>query len=300
MPILNSYPSLPDPSTMRHEMLVWIQDRFTPFPIGHMATNDVILKLKGIAWTTGYRVFATLAQFGTMLVLVRIIPPEECGRAGAVVGVLTMLNVLSCRAFISQALQLPEGEEPDWSMHWRAGFWLQATLFVMTNAIAGGLWFLAEPPLYRDPLALGVARRSLRVPECSAQHHAPAGTGFSPSPHPRRHQQGLWHSDHVELGRRRVRRTCHRGGRERHSRDSRLYRSSPRAPLSAPFSLVQISRLAAIQGFSALRIPAKLVRIAPIFARRARGSGLASTAWFCRARPPTTCAIALSRHPSGK
>ncbi len=105
-----------------------------------MATNDIILK--GIAWTTGYRVFAMLAQFGAMLVLVRIIPPEEYGRAGAVVGVLTMLNVLSCRAFVSQALQLPEGEEPDWTMHWRAGFWLQATLFVVTNAIAGGLWFL--------------------------------------------------------------------------------------------------------------------------------------------------------------
>ena len=104
--------------------------------------EDFAIRVKGIAWTTGYRVFAMLAQFGAMLVLVRIIPPEEYGRAGAVVGVLTMLNVLSCRAFVSQALQLPEGEEPDWTMHWRAGFWLQATLFVVTNAIAGGLWFL--------------------------------------------------------------------------------------------------------------------------------------------------------------
>jgi O-antigen/teichoic acid export membrane protein len=107
----------------------------------HLPTDGGII-LKGIAWTTGYRVFATFAQFGAMLVLVRIIPPEEYGRAGAVVGVLTMLNVLSCRAFFSQALQLPEGEEPDWTMHWRAGLWLQATLFVVTNAIAGGLWFV--------------------------------------------------------------------------------------------------------------------------------------------------------------
>ena len=107
----------------------------------HLPTDKGII-LKGVAWTTGYRVFATFAQFGAMLVLVRIIPPEEYGRAGAVVGVLTMLNVLSCRAFFSQALQLPKGEEPDWTMHWRAGLWLQATLFVVTNAIAGGLWFV--------------------------------------------------------------------------------------------------------------------------------------------------------------
>ena len=58
----------------------------------HLPTDKGII-LKGIAWTTGYRVFATFAQFGAMLVLVRIIPPEEYGRAGAVVGVLTMLNV---------------------------------------------------------------------------------------------------------------------------------------------------------------------------------------------------------------
>ena len=47
--------------------------------------SDKSIILKGIVWTTGYRVFATLAQFGAMLVLVRIIPPEEYGRAGAVV-----------------------------------------------------------------------------------------------------------------------------------------------------------------------------------------------------------------------
>ena len=88
----------------------------------HLPTDKGII-LKGVAWTTGYRVFATFAQFGAMLVLVRIIPPEEYGRAGAVVGVLTILNVLSCRAFFSQALQLPKGEEPDWTMHWRAGLW---------------------------------------------------------------------------------------------------------------------------------------------------------------------------------
>ena len=64
---------------------------FTPLPPTHgdrphLPTEGIILK--GVAWTTGYRVFATFAQFGAMLVLVRIIPPEEYGRAGAVVGVL--------------------------------------------------------------------------------------------------------------------------------------------------------------------------------------------------------------------
>lgn len=103
--------------------------------------GDKELVVRGIAWTSGYRVFASLAQFGAMLVLVRIIPPAEYGRAGAIVGLLTLVNIFSCGVFINQALQLRDGEEPNWSLHWRAGFWLQAVLFVVTNALATALWF---------------------------------------------------------------------------------------------------------------------------------------------------------------
>ena len=99
------------------------------------------LIVRGIAWTSGYRVFAGLAQFGAMLVLVRVIPPAEYGRAGAIVGLLTLVNTFSCGVFFNQALQLREGEEPNWSLHWRAGFWIQAVLFVVTNALATALWF---------------------------------------------------------------------------------------------------------------------------------------------------------------
>lgn len=99
------------------------------------------LVLRGIVWTSGYRVFAGLAQFGAMLVLVRIIPPEEYGRAGAIVGMLMLVNVFSCGVFINYALQLREGVEPDWSLHWRAGFWIQSLLFVITNVLATALWW---------------------------------------------------------------------------------------------------------------------------------------------------------------
>lgn len=115
-----------------------------------MATNnprsrggpgDKGLVPRGIAWTSGYRVFASLAQFGAMLVLVRVIPPADYGRAGAIVGLLTLVNIFSCGVFINQSLQMRDGEEPNWSLHWQAGFWLQAVLFVATNALATALWW---------------------------------------------------------------------------------------------------------------------------------------------------------------
>ena len=98
------------------------------------------LVVRGVFWTTVYRAFAALLQFGSMLVLVRLIPPSEYGRAGAVVGFLALANVVSCGVFFSQGLQLKEGEEPDWSAHWHAGFPIQCVLFVITNLLAILLW----------------------------------------------------------------------------------------------------------------------------------------------------------------
>ena len=75
-------------------------------------------------------------------------------------------------------------------MHWRAGLWLQATLFVVTNAIAGGLWFV---PSHRSiATLLHLASLGILI-ECehSAQHHAPAGLDFPSLRMARRHQQNL-------------------------------------------------------------------------------------------------------------
>ncbi len=104
---------------------------------------------KGIFWNSSFQVIQTLVTFATMLVLVRIIPPEEYGRAGAVAGILGLINALSCAAFMGQALQLPEGVEPDWRLHFTAGLWIQGGLSLLTHALAGLCWFL---PTYR-PIA---------------------------------------------------------------------------------------------------------------------------------------------------
>lgn len=100
----------------------------------------------GVAWNGLYQVYASLIAFGSMLLLVRILPPREYGRASAVVSLLTLLNTFNCRQFIAHALQLPGDVEPDWSQHFAVALRVQAVLSLLCHAVAGACWFL---PAYR-------------------------------------------------------------------------------------------------------------------------------------------------------
>jgi O-antigen/teichoic acid export membrane protein len=113
--------------------------------------NRQTLLRRGIAWNSLYQIFHAGTHFAAMLVLVRVIPPAEYGRAAAVVGLLALLNTLNCQAFLSHALQEPEGTEPDWSLHWSAGFYIQGALSLACHAMAGLLWFIDS---YRPLAAL--------------------------------------------------------------------------------------------------------------------------------------------------
>src|SRR5260370_16221999 len=88
---------------------------------------------QGLIWTGMLQVFLVAANFASMLVLVRLLPPHEYGRATAATGVLALINCFNCSSFIAQALQLYEGEEPDWAAHWSAGFYIQVALFFFFN-----------------------------------------------------------------------------------------------------------------------------------------------------------------------
>ena len=107
------------------------------------------LVTKGLIWTGMLQVFLVGANFLSMIVLVRLLSPIEYGRVAAVNGITALINCFSCSYFIAQAIQLHDGEEPDWGAHWRAGFYIQLGLFIACNLIATICWFL---PPYR-PIA---------------------------------------------------------------------------------------------------------------------------------------------------
>jgi PST family polysaccharide transporter len=98
------------------------------------------LLIRGITWSAAYQMLDVALSFASMLLLVRIITPRDYGRAAAVVGILAMVNTLNAHFFFEQALQLPEEETPDWSLHWTFGFYLQAAMSLVCHIVAGICW----------------------------------------------------------------------------------------------------------------------------------------------------------------
>ncbi len=120
------------------------------FPVVAVTDRRKIIT-QGLVWTGMLQVFLVGANFVSMIVLVRLLRPSEYGQATAATGVLALINCFNCSYFIAQALQLHEGEEPDWRSHWSAGFYIQVALCIVCNLIAFGCWSL---PAYRPMASL--------------------------------------------------------------------------------------------------------------------------------------------------
>lgn len=106
---------------------------------------------RGVAWNAFSEVAQFLFNFAAMLVLVRVIPPVEYGKATAATSVLVLLTSFSAAGLLAHTLQLHEGEHPDWTLHWHAALVLQGSLFVAANVIAALFWLI---PAYRPAAPL--------------------------------------------------------------------------------------------------------------------------------------------------
>lgn len=92
--------------------------------------------VSGVLWTTGLQVFRDFLQFGTMLVLVRLLAPEIYGQFGLVTAILGFLSVFSFRVLLEHTLQIRSGGEVDYQMHFTAGAVVQLVLFLITIVTA--------------------------------------------------------------------------------------------------------------------------------------------------------------------
>ena len=88
-------------------------------PTPAIASKGRSLIARGLVWNSLSQVFLALLNFASTLFLVRILSPAEFGQAAAVTGFLALLNCFSCSQFITQAIQLHDGETPDWDAHWK-------------------------------------------------------------------------------------------------------------------------------------------------------------------------------------
>jgi O-antigen/teichoic acid export membrane protein len=102
------------------------------------------LLVQGITWTAAYQVLDVALAFGSMLILVRILDARDYGRAAAVTGLLALIGTFGSHLVVEHALQLPDGEEPDWQLHWTAAVYIQLVLALIANLVAGLCWLLAD------------------------------------------------------------------------------------------------------------------------------------------------------------
>lgn len=82
-----------------------------------------------------------------MIVLVRVLSPQDYGLVAACSGILGAFTALGCQGFLNHALQTTTASGPDWDAHWGACLRMQSLLYLVLNAVAGCMWLV---PAYRE------------------------------------------------------------------------------------------------------------------------------------------------------
>jgi len=90
----------------------------------------------GVLWVTGLNAFRDLLQFGTMLVLVRLLAPKAYGEFSLISSVMVFFTVFSFRSFLEHTLQLRPGEAVDYQSHFTAGCLMQFGMCALVNMAA--------------------------------------------------------------------------------------------------------------------------------------------------------------------
>jgi O-antigen/teichoic acid export membrane protein len=98
----------------------------------------------GVLWVTGLNVFRDLLQFGTMLVLVRLLAPKAYGEFSLISSVMVFFTVFSFRSFLEHTLQLRPDEAVDYQSHFTAGCCMQFGMCALVNLAASVLRHLPK------------------------------------------------------------------------------------------------------------------------------------------------------------
>lgn len=106
-----------------------------------------------ILWGGGFTLLRDVAQFVTMLILVRVLSPEDYGSAALAQSIVGLIAVVSFGTFVLHTLQLRDPEHIDWQAHFTAAAAINSILFCLTLLIAWGLLFSERYHSAAMPLA---------------------------------------------------------------------------------------------------------------------------------------------------
>lgn len=89
-----------------------------------------------VIWNAGFNLFRDILQFGVMIVLVRLLPPEAYGQSGMVTSVVGFIAIFSFNQFVAHTLQVRDENELNYQLHFTAGGLINLGMFVVTNLVA--------------------------------------------------------------------------------------------------------------------------------------------------------------------
>ncbi len=106
-----------------------------------------------ILWSGGFMLLRDAAQFGVMLILVRLLTPVDYGTAALAQAVIGLVAVVSFGPFSAHTLQMRKPGEIDWQAHFTAAAAINVTLAALVLALAYALSFTTRYAETALPLA---------------------------------------------------------------------------------------------------------------------------------------------------
>lgn len=94
-----------------------------------------------LLWGGGFTLLRDVAQFGVMLILVRLLSPADYGTAALAQAVIGMVSVISFATFSGHALQLRNPDDIDWQAHFTWAAVLNTVLAGLVLLLGFGLSF---------------------------------------------------------------------------------------------------------------------------------------------------------------
>lgn len=117
-----------------------------------------------ILWGGGFTIFRDFLQFFVMLVLVRVLSPEDYGVATLTQTIVGLIATVSFGTFIQHALQIRDPEKIDWNSHFTFAFVVNIFLFVVTLFIAWRLSFSEKYYELSLPIIVNATVLLLEIP----------------------------------------------------------------------------------------------------------------------------------------
>jgi O-antigen/teichoic acid export membrane protein len=94
-----------------------------------------------LLWGGGFTLLRDIAQFGVMLVLVRLLTPADYGTAALAQSIFGVVSVVAYGTFSNHALQLRNPDDIDWQAHFTSAVVLNTVLIGLVLLLAFGLSF---------------------------------------------------------------------------------------------------------------------------------------------------------------